>query len=368
MAARHKDDRADLLREHPIQPPQITEPGDPPPPPPTPEQRANAKLLRELQAKQSKIELELNVEIIEFDKAEYFPAVLTYANFCHKAFLAEPNQANGGELFRLAVVLYENGNVDEAYRYVADLVKNGFESSGTYDLATAAAFLTEHFDEAIEWFPLAVRAGATPHTAMVAPDLSEIEICRKAWAIELERRAKDAAADDLPRIKLETEVGDLVYELFENEAPETVANFISLVKSGFYDNSEFDGVSLTVAINHGLKGRREKGAGYSIYSEAAKAERRFPFRGALTMNAWGETGDAGAYSISLRGAPYADGQKTTFGRLIEGFDVLPKIAKVFAREPQPGLKPTKVLKATVLRDRGHDYQPRKVEPAATAGQ
>ena len=48
-------------------------------------------------------------------------------------------------------------------------------------------------------------------------------------------REAEAKADDLPRVKLKTTKGDIVIELFENEAPNTVANFISLVEKRFYD-------------------------------------------------------------------------------------------------------------------------------------
>ena len=67
----------------------------------------------------------------------------------------------------------------------------------------------------------------------------QMEEYEKLWAEEQEILAREAEADDLPRVKLTTTKGDIVVELFENEAPDTVGNFISLVKKGFYDDLTF---------------------------------------------------------------------------------------------------------------------------------
>ena len=78
---------------------------------------------------------------------------------------------------------------------------------------------------------------------------------RELWAKEQAIRAAEAQADDLPRVKFETSKGDVVIELFENEAPQAVANFITLVKKGFYDGVI---VPSRVADVHG-SGRRSQG-------------------------------------------------------------------------------------------------------------
>ena len=61
---------------------------------------------------------------------------------------------------------------------------------------------------------------------------------KELWAKEQAIREAEARPDDLPRVKLTTTKGDIVIELFENEAPDTVGNFISLVeKRRFYDDT-----------------------------------------------------------------------------------------------------------------------------------
>ena len=57
--------------------------------------------------------------------------------------------------------------------------------------------------------------------------------------VEQKVREKEAQADDLPRVRLQTNKGEIVVELFENEAPETVGNFISLVEKGYYNGLSF---------------------------------------------------------------------------------------------------------------------------------
>lgn len=344
--------------------------GGPPPTPPTDEVKAARKELGKLRREQSKKMDDLTKEYVKFLDNEYTPGMLNYAEFCHKTFVAEPNKANGGELIKLAQLSYDNGNVDQVYQYCKDLLKNEFDSVILHDLAAAAAFCTDRFDEGEEYFGKAIQRGSTINVMLVAVK-SDFSDAKKAWEKEQASRTKEAAADDLPRVKLETEVGDIVVELYENEAPETVANYISLVESGYFDNTTFYSVIQKASIAHGSKtGSDHDSPGYRIYSEADKADRRFPFRGTLTMFEPNKNNQGGSvYTIALKTLPNFDGHYTTFGRIIEGFDTLPKITKYNARAsgdfPYSGMAPTKVIKATVLRKRNHEYKPHKVETTAT---
>lgn len=327
----------------------------------SPEMQAAERELGQINRKHGKLIRDTNVETIKFMNEEYFPALLKYAEYCHKTFVAEPNQANGGELMKLVEQLYDNHNLDEAFLYANDLIKNGFESEQVYDLATASAYCTDHFAEALENWDKAQQKGQYTRSSLVT-NREEILQGQKAWETEQQVRTKEAAADDLPRVKLETEVGDLVYELYENEAPETVGNFISLVESGYYDNTDFYSVVLTSHYFHGCKtGDNRSDPGYRIYDEHQRPDRRYPFRGALTMFTAGENRGGAIYTISVRPSPQYLGYSTTFGRLIEGHDVLAKVAKFNLRFPTAGMEPTKVLKVTVVRKRDHEYVPHKVE-------
>ncbi len=59
------------------------------------------------------------------------------------------------------------------------------------------------------------------------------------WEQEQAIRQAESEADDLPRVELILDHGRIVVELFENEAPNTVANFIALVEAGFYEETKF---------------------------------------------------------------------------------------------------------------------------------
>ena len=78
--------------------------------------------------------------------------------------------------------------------------------------------------------------GVTPQ---VRSFLAASETYPELWKKEQAIREAEAAADNNPRVLLKTDRGDILLELFEDQAPNTVANFISLVDSGFYDGIAF---------------------------------------------------------------------------------------------------------------------------------
>ncbi|MBI3864578.1 MAG: peptidylprolyl isomerase, partial [Planctomycetia bacterium] len=93
------------------------------------------------------------------------------------------------------------------------------------------------FDKAAALINRAVKAGE------VSPDAAAFEkTCDdyvEFWKTEQSLRAAEANANDLPRVLFKTNKGEIVLELFENEAPNTVANFISLVEAKKYNGVKF---------------------------------------------------------------------------------------------------------------------------------
>jgi cyclophilin family peptidyl-prolyl cis-trans isomerase len=236
-----------------------------------------------------------------------------------------------------------------------------------------SAFAANDYDLAEKYWRLADESGALADRGSVTDkaeqDLigyamqyaSQIDKYRDLWAAEQSIRAAEAKADDLPRVKLSTTKGDIVLELFENEAPRSVANFIALVKSGFYDGLPFHRVIHAFMAQGGdPKGDGTGGPGYTIRDECNQPNYRHHFRGTLSM-AHTAAPDSGGSQFFLTFIPtgHLDGKHTAFGRVISGMDVLGDLAK---REPNgdpqhdAGLPPPdKILKAEVLRDRGHAY-------------
>src|SRR5690606_9013326 len=117
------------------------------------------------------------------------------------------------------------------------LIDNGCDFKQIYNDAGIVAFVNNDYDNAEKYLELAAQAKAINKTGQ--DYLSLIPEYRKLWETEQALREAEAKADDLPRVKIETSKGPIVVELFENEAPQTVGNFVSLVEGGKYDNTIF---------------------------------------------------------------------------------------------------------------------------------
>ncbi|MCC9606041.1 peptidylprolyl isomerase [Blastopirellula sp. JC732] len=256
---------------------------------------------------------------------------------------------------------------EEAYKIGRSLIDHGIENAPIYSMTIRAAFGADRFDDAVAVTEKAIQFKKTSGDEDFAPSdeaLNEANISaafREFWAKEQEIRAKEAEADDLPRVRLTTEHGDIIIELFENEAPQTVANFISLVNKGFYNGLSFHRVLENFMAQGGdPKGDGTGGPGYQIYCECYKPNYRRHFSGTLSMAHAGRDTGGSQFFITFRPTPGLDGKHTAFGRVIEGMDVVTDIQR---RDPEDLNAPTpeKIIKAEVIRDRGHEYKPTMVK-------
>jgi cyclophilin family peptidyl-prolyl cis-trans isomerase len=175
------------------------------------------------------------------------------------------------------------------------------------------------------------------------------------------RRYDEFQADDLPRVKMVTSKGEIELELYENEAPNTVANFVKLIDSGFYNGLTFHRVLEDFVAQGGdPKGDGTGGPGYSIACECFTSDHRNHFPGVLSMAHSGRDTGGSQFFITLN--TYArlqqslDGRHTVFGRVIGGQEVLDQLTRRNPElEDQP--EPDKIIEATVTRRRDHEYQP-----------
>ena len=122
-------------------------------------------------------------------------------------------------------------------------------------------------------------------------------------------------------------------ELYPEIAPNTVNNFISLVQKGFYDGLIFHRVISGFMIQGGdPQGTGMGGPGYSIKGEFAMSGVRNDLkhtRGVLSMARSMMPNSAGSqFFIMHANAPHLDGQYAAFGKVVEGLDVVDKIASV----------------------------------------
>lgn len=234
----------------------------------------------------------------------------------------------------------------------------GVAGMETLLMAAQAAMALSRPDEAAAWLAKAGKAGAPQ--AQIQKAAAAIDRERPKVAAEMTKRQAEAAADDLPRVRISTSVGDVVVELFENEAPNTVANFISLVEKGFYDGTPFHRVIAGFMAQGGdPTGTGTGGPGYTIACEVDAPDARQHFRGTLSMAHAGRDTGGSQFFLTFRPTDHLDGKHTVFGRVIEGFDVLPKLMRTTDDQGRPvaGVQPDTIVKAEVLRKRNHPYVP-----------
>lgn len=187
------------------------------------------------------------------------------------------------------------------------------------------------------------------------------DVLKDTWKKEQQIRENESTADNLPRVLLKTSKGDIEIELFENDAPATVNNFVYLVEKKFYNGLPFHRVLPGFMAQGGdPNGNGTGGPGYAIPCECYKPNYRHHFRGSLSMAHAGR--DTGGSQFFLTFAPTVslDGKHTVFGRVIKGMDVLAKIQRVDPEDKEATVAPDKIIEAKVIRKRAHDYVPKKV--------
>ncbi|MBE0522762.1 MAG: peptidylprolyl isomerase [Methanosarcinales archaeon] len=122
---------------------------------------------------------------------------------------------------------------------------------------------------------------------------------------------------------IETDKGNITVELFDKDAPNTVANFVKLINKGFYNGLTFHRVLPNFVIQGGCpKGNGTGGPGYTIKCEINPRKHQ---TGTLSMAHAGKNTGGSQFFITHSPQPHLDGIHTVFGQVIEGMDVVNKI-------------------------------------------
>ena len=159
--------------------------------------------------------------------------------------------------------------------------------------------------------------------------------------------------ENKPVVTIEMENGDIIKaELYPEIAPISVNNFISLVKKGFYDGIIFHRVINGFMIQGGdPTGTGMGGPGYCIKGEFAQNgfENNLAHTpGVLSMARAVDPNSAGSqFFIMHKDAPYLNGGYAAFGQVIEGMDVVDKIATTQTDYSDRPLNEQKMKKVTV---------------------
>ena len=135
----------------------------------------------------------------------------------------------------------------------------------------------------------------------------------------------------MTKATMQTNRGALELELYDEDAPETVANFVKLARDGFYDGVIFHRVIEDFMIQGGdPTGTGTGGPGYKFDDEPND---RHVERGALAMaNAGPNTNGSQFFIVTAAACPWLDGKHTVFGRVSSGMDVVDEIS----RSPKDG--------------------------------
>ncbi|MBM4068136.1 MAG: peptidylprolyl isomerase [Planctomycetes bacterium] len=212
---------------------------------------------------------------------------------------------------------------------------------------------------------------------------------------EARLRQADRDRDDLPRVRFTIEHrkfvldngkptakidarpgGEVVVELFEDQAPNTVANFIDLVEKKFYDGTKFCLAEPASLVLGGCPRTKNAdpaddgtgGPGYYIADEIKVKNSRKHFRGSLCMANSNRPDTAGSqFYFTLTPQPNMNGIFTVFGRVIKGQDVVDRITPGRTNlevGPYGRIIPGDVIvRAEVVRKRPHVYSVKKIQGA-----
>lgn len=137
-----------------------------------------------------------------------------------------------------------------------------------------------------------------------------------------------------PIVTIKMNTGDVMkLELYPDIAPKTVENFVSLAKKGFYNGLIFHRVIKGFMIQGGdPEGTGCGGPGYSIYGEFADNGFKNDLKhteGVISMARSMDPNSAGSqFFIMHKNSPHLDGSYAAFGKIIEGMEVVNKIAEV----------------------------------------
>lgn len=255
---------------------------------------------------------------------------------------------------------FQVGRFRDAKPYFESLVKLDAKNAEAGAMKACCEYWllhwTEKFDEAAAALKAVDLAPLQRGLAGLVAQLStQATTYVEAWKKEKDIRTREAMSDDLPRVKLTTSKGEIELELFENEAPNTTANFISLIESKFFDGIKFHRVLPDFMIQGGDPLSKDDnpdndgtgGPGYKFNDELEAKSMRTHFRGSISMANSGPHTNGSQFFITHVPTAHLNGKHTCFGRVLKGLEVVDKIEKGDT-----------IVKAEVIRKRAHEYKPK----------
>jgi len=168
-----------------------------------------------------------------------------------------------------------------------------------------------------------------------------------------------------PTVLIKTGKGDLTVELYEDQAPNTVANFVSLVEAGFYNGIAFHRIIPGFMAQGGCPNARKGasgtpgtgGPGYRFADEINPALKHNA-RGILSMANAGPATNGSQFFLCFVAVPHLDGKHAVFGKVIKGLDVLDQLEAAGTPSGRPA--ELVVMDMRMLTKRDHPYTVKKL--------
>ncbi|MFZ0891188.1 MAG: peptidylprolyl isomerase [Thermoplasmata archaeon] len=150
-----------------------------------------------------------------------------------------------------------------------------------------------------------------------------------------------------PKVTLKTTLGEIQAEIFEDKAPKTAENFLTLVRKGFYNGVLFHRVIPGFMIQGGdPRGDGTGGPGYTIPDEFHPSLRHSS-AGMLSMANAGPNTGGSQFFITLAPTSWLDGKHAIFGRVTKGQEIVEQIAAVPRDKSDRPKTPVKILSVTM---------------------
>jgi|GEM_PF-366539 len=299
------------------------------------------------------------------------------------AYVVEPkNKEVETYLLLVAVKSLESDQIEDAARISMLLLEHGYDPKVLASVAGRASLELGDVDNAIKYLTLAKESGVTL-SKVSSEYLKHVDEFRYILDDEKKLREAEAKADDLPRVLLETTRGNIVIELFENEMPNAVANFIFLVEHNFYSDMAFFQVRPLYFSASGCPNDNGTGtAGYTIFKEPMYnllthfdlaesvdelddetlngGHQRHHMRGTVSMLAFDEWTCGSQFMICHRFSTMgrADATHMAIGRVIKGMNIVTRMMTINPRLAPKDSETDRLIQATVIRKRDHVYRPR----------
>lgn len=130
------------------------------------------------------------------------------------------------------------------------------------------------------------------------------------------------------KARIKTNMGEIILELFSEEAPKTVENFVKLAEKRFYNGVIFHRVIPNFMIQGGdPTGTGGGGPGY-VFEDEFHPNLKHDKPGILSMANAGPNTNGSQFFITVASTPWLDGRHTIFGQVLKGMDVVVKISQV----------------------------------------